>query len=117
MLESLHDRRVTVTSLFVRGVNDAKLRRVDVALKTDVDALRRLVAEKTEQLRRHNDLGSNLDSVNRLFDATLELQRDASAIEGRCVACVTASERTNLSELACGVLKSATAYLKMIEQR
>jgi len=117
MLESLHDRRVIVTSLFARGVSDAKLRRVDVAMKNDVDALRRLVVEKIDQLRRLNDLGSNLDSVQRLIDATLELQRDASDIERRCVACVTVTEGTNLSDLAGGVLKNATAYLKMIEQR
>ena len=117
MLESLHDRRVAVTSMFVQAVTDAKARRVDVTLKSGIDDLHQLVIERMKHLRCKTDLGSNLDSVKSLFDATLVLQCDASSLEGLCITRANASQGTNLSDLAGSLLKDVAAYCKMIEQR
>ncbi len=117
MLESLHDRRVFVTSIFQRSINDAKSRLNNVGLKNEIDVIRRLVADKTDSLRRQNDVGTSVDSVDNLLQTTLEIQREASAVENRCVECVKASEGSELSTLAYSVLKSVAAYQSLIEQR
>ena len=118
MLESLHDRRVFVTSLFQRSTNDVKNRLGTSSLRKEIDQLECLVREKMRQLTHfHNDLGSCVSSVEGLLRTTMELQTEASDISERCLVCVKASQSTETSALAYSVLENATIYQQKLEQR
>ena len=118
MLESLHDRRVFVTSLFQRTQADVKSRMSTSGLRREIDQLDRLVREKLKELSQyHNDLGSCVSSVEALLRVTMELQREAADISERCLVCVKESETTETSALAYSVLENATAYQQKLEQR